>query len=102
MRPVLRFGLLAGMVLRAQAARACPLCVSETGRRVREGLFGPEFGPNLAATLLPFLIFLGIAAMIHLGIPWPAAGREPGTVPPGDGDAPHPDAAAGAREGAKP
>ena len=54
--------------LGAMPAGACPVCQTETGRRVREGIFsGADLGPNLAATALPFLIFLGIAALVHSG-----------------------------------
>lgn len=48
------------------AARACPVCDLETGRQVRAGIFDQEFGMNLIATALPFVVFLGIVAGIHL------------------------------------
>jgi hypothetical protein len=96
MKSALRFVTLAGLVLATSPVRACPFCVTETGRRVREGLFGPEFGPNLAAILLPFLICVGVVAGIHPGVTSPAGGldREPGHR--GAGDGPHP--VAGDRE----
>jgi hypothetical protein len=53
--------------LLASPARACPLCDSGTGERVRAGIFGADFGYHLLATLLPFPIFLGIVALIHHG-----------------------------------
>jgi len=49
---------------------ACPLCESETGGRVRTGIFDADFGYNLTVTLLPFSVFLAIVALIHLGPPW--------------------------------
>ena len=54
-------------ILGASPARGCPLCNSETGRRVREGIFDAQFGPNLLATLLPFPVFLAIVALVHFG-----------------------------------
>jgi len=55
----------------ASPVRACPFCESETGERVRAGLFSAEFGYNLFVTLLPFSVFLTIVALIHFGLPWP-------------------------------
>lgn len=48
-------------------ARACPICVSATGDQVRAGIFGPGLGANLAATLLPFAVVLGVAGLIRFG-----------------------------------
>jgi hypothetical protein len=56
--------LLAALI--AQAARACPLCDSETAEETRAGIFNDQFFPNLFAALLPFLIVIGIALAIHL------------------------------------
>ncbi len=53
----------------ASPGRACPLCESEAGRRVRAGIFDADFGYHLAATLLPFLAFVAIIGLIHLGPP---------------------------------
>ena len=61
-------------MLGASPVRACPLCVSETGERVRAGIFNADFGTNLAVTVLPFSVFLAIVALIHFGWPW-AKGR---------------------------
>ena len=63
-------GPFAMLILGASPVWACPLCKSETGERVRAGIFGADFGSNLAVTLLPFPIFLGIIALIYLGPPW--------------------------------
>ena len=65
-----------GLMLAASPAWGCPVCDRETGRQVRAGLFDAEFGRNLAATLLPFGAFLGIAAAIHFG-PAPRRRHEP-------------------------
>src|SRR5947209_3624417 len=74
-----RRGAMAGLVRMATLgvalllpippAGACPVCDRETGRRVRAGLFDEDFAPNLLATLLPFGVFLGIAAALHFGPP---------------------------------
>jgi hypothetical protein len=73
----------------SSAAWACPLCESETGRRVRAGLLGADFGYNLVATLLPFPVFLGIIAWIHFGFPRAGPGPGPSTSRDLD-DAPSP------------
>ncbi len=57
-------------VLGASSAWACPLCESETGERVRAGIFDADFGYNLFVTVLPFSMFLAIVALIHSGWPW--------------------------------
>ena len=57
-------------VLGASSAWACPLCESETGERVRAGIFNADFGYNLFVTILPFSMFLAIVALIHTGWPW--------------------------------
>jgi len=80
-RSPLRALIFSAAWLAAARAGACPLCDSGTGRRVRQGVFGTDFVANLAATLLPFLIFLGIAAWVHLGVPTPGGRRSPGTDP---------------------
>lgn len=53
----------------SSSVRACTLCVSETGERVRAGIFGDDFGYNLFVTILPFSVFLAIVASIHFD--WP-------------------------------
>ena len=65
----------AAVLLAASSAVACPLCRSDTGRRVREGIFDNEFGGTLLAMLLPFLVISLVVAVIHGGPPW--AGRSP-------------------------
>ncbi len=72
----------AATVLGAPAVRACPLCASGTGERVRAGIFDADFGSNLAGTLLPFPVFLVVVAVLYFGLPGAGkAPRRPG--PPG-------------------
>ena len=42
----------------------CPPCRSETGERVRAGIFDGAFGSHLLVALLPFPLLLGIIALI--------------------------------------
>ena len=70
----LLFGLL---LLLPAVADACPVCESETGREVRAGIFGEDFGPNLLMTLLPFPILLGIAAAFYFGFSPKETAAEP-------------------------
>jgi hypothetical protein len=57
-----------GLVV-ASAAAACPVCHTETGRQVREGIFGADFGFYLLVTAMPFVVLLGITALIYFGLP---------------------------------
>lgn len=59
---------LAASLTTVQAA-ACPLCISETGKRVREGIFNAEFGYHLTAITAPFAICLVLIALLHFGLP---------------------------------
>lgn len=52
-----------GIVLPGSSATACPYC--KTAGAVREGIFDEAFVSNLGVTLVPFGVFLGIAAAIH-------------------------------------
>jgi hypothetical protein len=52
-----------GMILPASSAWACPYC--QTAREVRAGIYDEDFAYHLGVTLLPFGVFLGIAAAIH-------------------------------------
>jgi hypothetical protein len=65
--------LLMLMLMMAAPAAACPVCDRETGRRVRDGLFDEQLGLNVLATLLPFGVFLGVAAAIRYA---PLGGRD--------------------------
>ena len=73
------------MLLGASSVRACPLCESETGERVRAGIFNADFGYNLFVSVLPFVAFLAIVALIHSGWPW--AEGDSGQVTPLDAGA---------------
>jgi hypothetical protein len=68
------FAAFVAVLLGTAPAPACTVCESETGRRVRAGIFNDEFGTNLILTLLPFAILFGIVALIHFGRLWPVAG----------------------------
>lgn len=51
-------------------ATACPMCQSDLGKQVRQGILDHQFGFNLIATLLPFPILLFLAVAIYRGL-WP-------------------------------
>ncbi len=61
------FGPVGVSLLCASIAAACPLCNTDLGRQVRDGIFGVDFWPNLFFVLLPFPIFLSLAAALHYG-----------------------------------
>jgi hypothetical protein len=46
-------------------AWACTLCHTDTAKQVRAGIFNVDFAQNLAVSLLPFVLMLAIAALIH-------------------------------------
>ena len=50
-------------------AVGCPVCDTGTGEQVRAGIADGNLGLNLAAVLLPFAVVLGVAAVIHFGLP---------------------------------
>jgi hypothetical protein len=56
-------------LLGAAPITACPLCDTGTGRQVRAGIFDGSFAHNLVVTLLPFPVFLAIAAALYYGFP---------------------------------
>ena len=58
----------------APFAAACPFCDGGPGgvNEVRAAIFGDDFWPTVGSLLLPFPIFLGIAALLHF------AGRDDG------------------------
>ena len=61
------------LLVPAPPASACPQCRAGIARQVRAGIYDDQFAFNVFATLMPFGIFLGIAAAIHFGVPaWPA------------------------------
>ena len=57
----------ASVSLVGAATYACPICDSETGVQVRASLLNEDFGANFLATVLPFVVALGFAAMTHHG-----------------------------------
>src|SRR5215470_4175033 len=61
------FGPVGVSFLCASIAAACPVCHTDLGRQVRDGIFGADFWPNLFFVLLPFPIFLSLAAALHYG-----------------------------------
>jgi hypothetical protein len=61
------FGPVGVSLLCASIAAACPLCHTDLGRQVRDGIFGAGFWSNLFFVLLPFPIFLSLAAALHYG-----------------------------------
>lgn len=82
MKAILRVGVVAGAaLLSASSASACPLCHTETGVKVRAGIFGDEFGRNVFVTLLPFPVLAGIVALIHFGFPNPKPLQSAGAGP---------------------
>ncbi len=58
---------LGASLLVASVAAACPICHTELGRQVRSGILDADFWTNLFTVLLPFPIFLMIAAALHYG-----------------------------------
>jgi hypothetical protein len=71
------FAVLFGVLLvSVSATMACPVCHTETGKKVRAGIFSDEFVSNAAMTLLPFPVLIAAAALIHFGPPrWLGATR---------------------------
>ena len=74
-------------------AAACPFCQSETGERVKAGIFNDQFWGNVLLTLLPFPILLAVVALIYFDAPWPrkqaqaeADAAGPSTASPTTGD----------------
>lgn len=58
-------------------AAACPVCDSETGRQVRQGLVDGDFARNALAVVLPFVTVGGVVAAVHFG--WPPKRRRHGS-----------------------
>jgi hypothetical protein len=61
------FGTFDISSLCASIAAACPICHTDLGQQVRSGIFGADFWTNLLLVLLPFPIFLLLAAALHYG-----------------------------------
>lgn len=43
---------------------ACSICRTETGEKVRQGIFGPDFWWNLSVTAVPFVVVTGIVRLL--------------------------------------
>ena len=56
---------------------ACPVCNTETGKQVREGIFGPNFYKNVLVIAAPFPLVLGLIALAFRIIPDGKTLREP-------------------------
>jgi hypothetical protein len=76
-RLTLAGAVAAGVTLSPSAARACPVCHTETGSKVRAGIFGEDFGSNLLLTLLPFPVLAGLVLLAHYAFPNPKAENSP-------------------------
>jgi hypothetical protein len=65
-------------VLGEGPAGACPLCISDTGKQVREGIFERGFARNLAVTVAPFAVIAGLVPLVSgaLASPRRGTGRE--------------------------
>jgi hypothetical protein len=68
---------MAGFILLASTVSvdACPFCYSDTGREVGSIVFGKDFGANIVALILPFLLSVGLTRAICLN--WPSAADSP-------------------------
>ena len=67
-------------------AAGCTVCDGGTGQRVRAGILDGDLARNLAATLLPFGVMLGVVAVIHFGGPRRHAPPAPQPDRPDHGD----------------
>ena len=54
-------------LLLAAPAFACPVCSTDTGQQVRQGIFDDRFWVNVFLMLLPFPIFIGVAVALYRG-----------------------------------
>jgi uncharacterized membrane protein YqaE (UPF0057 family) len=71
------FGTFGISSLCASIAVACPICHTDLGGQVRSGIFGADFWTNLLLVLLPFPVFLLLAAALHYGFRRDAPNMEP-------------------------
>jgi hypothetical protein len=60
----------------AAAASACPVCLTDTGEAVRDGIFTSGFVPNVAIALAP-LILAGLLAELVAGRVAGGSGEKP-------------------------
>lgn len=66
----------------ATTALACPVCDSDTGQEVRDGIFNEDFLTDAAAVLLPVPVLIGIVMAIHYGLPFAWRRREKPSASP--------------------
>ena len=71
----MRFVPLLFTLVPASVASACPLCKSETADAVRAGLVDGNLAISIAATVLPFVLVLGVVACLHFGATRRGRGR---------------------------
>jgi hypothetical protein len=67
-------GTCVALLICAAPALACPVCDSDTGVAVRNGI-AADFASNVLVTLAPFPILTAIVAVLHYG--WPPRRRSP-------------------------
>jgi hypothetical protein len=48
---------------------ACTVCHTEKGEQVRSAIFGADFLFHLTVTVIPFVLFLVLTALIYFGFP---------------------------------
>jgi hypothetical protein len=74
-----RFGFTLALAMTATSLLACPMCNTETGKQVREGIFGPDFYTNVLVTVAPFPVVLALCALVYWILPDPKKRRVNGT-----------------------
>jgi hypothetical protein len=57
----------ASAALATRIAAACPVCDSETGQQIRAGIAGEGLVVSIIATVLPFLVMVGVVAVVQIG-----------------------------------
>lgn len=65
------------VLLSASPISACPVCQTDAGQRVRDGIFNNEFGGTLLAMALPFLVIAAVVGLIYSGPPWESRSHAP-------------------------
>lgn len=66
---VLRSCVALVVLVRSATAYACPVCDTETGRAIRDGIFDQDFFSNVCMTLAPFPIMLVLVGVMHISLP---------------------------------
>jgi hypothetical protein len=57
------------LLLFVEIVQSCPVCRTGTGAEVRGRIFDADFGYHLLVTILPFVLFYAVAAMIYFDVP---------------------------------